>query len=389
MKKRIKGIFTYNIGLKVLALVFGFLLWLVVVNVDDPQQTRTFTTVVNVVNEDYLTSQGKYYSVVGGGNTVNFRVTAKRSVIEKLQSSDFTAVADMSQIEDYEKVPVEITVNRYSSMVELGTKKLFLYVNVEDVMTKRLTISGRAEGTPAEGYMTDGVEVTPNVVNITGKVDAVSVITQAIAAVNVEGAIDNVSESVVPRFFNDEGVEMDITGLEISVSTVNVTARIINCKDVPVTIDTTGYEQAAGLASILAEPALIRIKGDAAVLNTVNAIEIPYLGLGLEDIENGGQLKLDITGYLPHGTSLADSSQAQVVFTVNLVQVQDPFSKVFGTPEETKKPTDKPEDTKTEDSKQDTDATTGETTTDDTALNNTHSTTSQDSSSDSKKNGQH
>ena len=48
MKQRIINALTKDVGLKILAIVFSFLLWLVVVNIDDPKQTRTFTSVVTV-----------------------------------------------------------------------------------------------------------------------------------------------------------------------------------------------------------------------------------------------------------------------------------------------------------------------------------------------------
>jgi hypothetical protein len=50
MKQKILKALTKDVGLKILAVVFSFLLWLVVVNIDDPKQTRTFTAVVSVTN---------------------------------------------------------------------------------------------------------------------------------------------------------------------------------------------------------------------------------------------------------------------------------------------------------------------------------------------------
>ena len=42
LRTKIKRALTTNIGLKLLALLFALGLWVVVVNVDDPTQTRTF-----------------------------------------------------------------------------------------------------------------------------------------------------------------------------------------------------------------------------------------------------------------------------------------------------------------------------------------------------------
>ena len=60
---KIKRIFLENWVLKLLAVFFSIVLWLVVVNVDDPTQTKTFTTNVTVVNADVLTDAGRYYEI--------------------------------------------------------------------------------------------------------------------------------------------------------------------------------------------------------------------------------------------------------------------------------------------------------------------------------------
>ena len=61
MKQKIIKTLTNNLGLKLLALVFAFLLWLFVVNLDDPEQKKTFTTVVRVTNEQELWREENTY----------------------------------------------------------------------------------------------------------------------------------------------------------------------------------------------------------------------------------------------------------------------------------------------------------------------------------------
>ena len=44
MGKKLLKTFTNNIGFKILAIAFAFILWLVVYNLNDPVKTKTFTT---------------------------------------------------------------------------------------------------------------------------------------------------------------------------------------------------------------------------------------------------------------------------------------------------------------------------------------------------------
>ena len=49
MGKKLLKTFTNNIGFKILAIAFAFILWLVVYNLNDPVKTKTFTTTVTVI----------------------------------------------------------------------------------------------------------------------------------------------------------------------------------------------------------------------------------------------------------------------------------------------------------------------------------------------------
>ena len=81
MLNRIIKMITNNFGLKILAVVFACVLWLAVVNIDDPVTTRSFTTTVSVENNDYLTGIGKYYEIVNNSNTITFKVSGDRKSV--------------------------------------------------------------------------------------------------------------------------------------------------------------------------------------------------------------------------------------------------------------------------------------------------------------------
>ena len=45
-----------NFGLKILAVLFAVVLWIVVVNIDDPSNSKPYTTSVSLENKSYITS---------------------------------------------------------------------------------------------------------------------------------------------------------------------------------------------------------------------------------------------------------------------------------------------------------------------------------------------
>ena len=61
-----------NFGLKILAVLFAVVLWIVVVNIDDPSNSKPYTTSVSLENKSYITSMGKWAECRDGKNTITF-----------------------------------------------------------------------------------------------------------------------------------------------------------------------------------------------------------------------------------------------------------------------------------------------------------------------------
>ena len=99
MLKTLGGKLVNNIGLKLLALFLATVLWMLVVNTEDPTVRKSMTVSVFMKNQEYITDMGKYMDVLNDSNTVTFYYTTKRSVWESISGTDFSATADMEKIE--------------------------------------------------------------------------------------------------------------------------------------------------------------------------------------------------------------------------------------------------------------------------------------------------
>ena len=95
MANKVLKTLSNNIGFKILAVFFAFTLWITVYNLEDPTKTKTLTINVTVTNKEFVENLGKYYEIQEGTSRVSFSVTAARSILDKLDESDFTAVANM------------------------------------------------------------------------------------------------------------------------------------------------------------------------------------------------------------------------------------------------------------------------------------------------------
>lgn len=330
MKNNILKALSNNLAFKILAVLFAFTLWLTVYNIEDPTKSKTLTVNVNISNKEYVDSLGKYFEIKDGTNKVSFSVTAARSVLDKLDESDFTATANMEQIvltEDGTEalVPVEIVCNANvnENAVRLSSTNKSLKLTLEDLMTKQFVVTASAFGEVAQGYALGKVEVTaPNVLKISGPKSIVEDIASVIATIDVSGMSETwTTYRATPLLFDAKGKEVDSTRLTFSDTTVNVSAEILSVKDVAIAVVPSGTP-AAGyeVTSTTCNPTTIRLKGDKSVLNMINAIEIPSSVVSVAGAEKNITATVDITEYIPFGTTLVNSEDAVVQIVVAVGQ---------------------------------------------------------------------
>ena len=204
MAKKLLKTLVNNLGFKILAVALAFILWLVVYNIDDPKKTKTYTTNVTVENAAVVTDMNKCYEVLNGTNTVTFSVTGKRSELDKLDDTDFTAVADMNRLivsadGDKASVPIEINTKRSFGALSINSKNKYLELSLEDLMSRRYMISADTSGKVAEGYALGEVTVTnPNVLNVSGPASLVKKVDKVVATIDVDGMSSNLTDNVIP-----------------------------------------------------------------------------------------------------------------------------------------------------------------------------------------------
>ena len=325
MGNKILKTLTKNLGFKILAVVFAFILWLVVYNTDDPTITVSYTTNVTVENASAVTDMNKCYEVLNGTNTVSFAVTAKRSVLNKLEDTDFTAVADMNRMivnEDGDKanVPIEITSKRSNSSLKYNGKNKYLEVSLEDLMKRRFIITADTSGKVADGYALGEVTVTnPNVLNVSGPASIVNKIDSVVATIDVDGMSMTLSDNVIPALYDADGQEIDTTKLKLSNTTVTISAKILSVKEIPLVFSTSGVPYGDNrVVEISSKPETIKVKGSSTTLNPLSSLNIPGDVLNVSGASEDITTTIDISEYLPDGVELVNASDATVTVTVRI-----------------------------------------------------------------------
>ena len=120
MKKNL----TNNLFLKILSVVFAFILWLVVVNINDPDVPRTISGIpITIINEEKITGQGQIY-YIESPSSQNGSVTVKgaRSIVDNLKPTDIKATVDFGNVSSVGAVTINYTLPDGVSLVTKRTE---------------------------------------------------------------------------------------------------------------------------------------------------------------------------------------------------------------------------------------------------------------------------
>lgn len=265
MKDRV----THNLGLKLLSVGLAALLWLVVINSQDPMETATFEDIpVTIINEDALAAKDKIPEVVEG-DTITVVVEARRSVCDKLAKSDIVAVADFEKISVTDAVPIEVSVKGYTERdVEIvrGLNHV-MKLRLEDSITKDFRVKISTSGQAKEGYVIGDMVASPNMISLTGSSTQISKIKEVVLMVDIDSVSRDSLATGVPVIYDMNGEVVNSSKVSMSASEVSVTIPVLKTKTVRIIVTTIG-EPAVGyeVGSISYQPDMVTVAGNLGEL---------------------------------------------------------------------------------------------------------------------------
>lgn len=320
-----KSKWTKNLGLKILSLGLAALIWFIIVNIDNPAITRTFRLAVEKRNEDVIASQGMCYEVLEG-DAVTITVKGKRSVVEELKTSDFSAYADLSKLSRWNAVPIKVELTKNLTEADIPSITLgsvdTLIVSLEEAETKQFKVNVVKKGTVEEGYTIGELKAKPNIIQVTGAKSQISKIDEVRVEIDVSNASEDFTTSGVPKVYDGDGKEINSSKMTFSSTEIKVVGTLLHTKTIPVDIEIQGNPlHGYRYISTEYEPKSVTIAGDVKALSEVRKIVIP--------IDISGQYanietEINLENYLPDGVILGEESLSVMVnIVIEKLQIKD------------------------------------------------------------------
>ena len=338
MKKRK---LTDNLSLKIMSVAIAIVVWLIVVNIDNPVGTNYYTiTDVELINKEYVESSdtiGKMCMPEENQDSVKVAITASKKVRDRIRLSDITAVADLQQAVslDTDPVMVPITVTCSASGVlpsDIKVTPQNLTVNLDEKETQEFVVNvSKGDTKPGKDYEVGSLTASPEKIRITGPKTLVNKIDKVNATIALDGNTEDYTQEVNLTIYdkNQEALsESEMNSLRIENNAkVVVTAKLWKIR--------TGVKIAAGyvgtpaggyqVGSVKTVPDTISVAGNTEGLESLsendNMITIPADRIDISGESKDVERKISLKNLLPDNVKLTSDSSEDVWVTVSILPV--------------------------------------------------------------------
>ena len=270
-----------------LSLIIAIGLWAYVVSNVTPEDSNWIYRIpVTFSGEDGLFTDRNLVLSAGRDTTVDLRIYGKRSDLMKLNNTNITITADLSQVTGAGewRLPYEIEYPASVSSADISVENrssYYINITVDKLLTKEVPVQAVFQGTVAEDYTTEPIELEHESLVISGPRDLVESVHHAQVVLERENVRATVSDNLSFTLYDAEGSPVESDELRcladgVVVDKIAVLMPVNMVKEVPLRVELIeggGATQDHAVVSI--EPATITIKGDPEVLAGLNSV---YLG---------------------------------------------------------------------------------------------------------------
>ncbi len=303
---------TDNWGLKIIAVLFSIVLWLIAININDPVTQDSYNVTVQLQNLNTLTSAGKYVEVLDGTDSIRVTVRGSRTVLSSFTEKNIVATADVAKMNSGNQVPIELSTTRITDKIEsLRSDKQYVQLAVENISKQQIPINVKVQNEPGEGYIFGSASTTQNVVIISGPESVISQVAYAAVEINVDGATSDVNISLPIHLYDSEDELIDSSKVTMSMNEVYTTASVLLTKELPVICGVTGTlpDGYAMTGDIDCIPETVTVAGRSSQVKNLTSLEITN-AVDITGRDADVMTSIDIRDHIPDGVTLVGGNEA-------------------------------------------------------------------------------
>jgi YbbR domain-containing protein len=282
----------------IISVVIALILWSYVIIQVNPTKEEVIPRVpVKLLNVQSLTA--RQLAILGDGEyVVDVVVEGRRADIGKVKAGDIVAEADLhgwTKGENY--IPVNVIVP--STLKHVEARVLKIQVTIEDLVAVSMPVGVYFRGNFPVDTEEGEIELRPSEIEVTGAKSAVEEVEEIRIYVDVENLTSSGTDIQSEVQAINHG-EMNVDNIKLSSNYVNVSAKLLQLKEVPLIVETTGGP-GEGFGVEIDVKNSIFLKGTKAALKNIESVKADPVDIS--KIFRTGNVTLNFN--LPEGVELS------------------------------------------------------------------------------------
>lgn len=294
------------------ALLLACVLWLYVMNEQNPLIERSFTVSLAKIN------LAENMMVNNVPESVNVTIKGQRTVLSRVAADDLHAFVDLDGLKKG-RHSVDVKVKAASGeVVDVNPNTLFL--DMDTISERTVDVEARIVGVPNSGVTVGKMEINPPKVVVEGASSRVANMSRVIVLVDISDKDKNFETDAYLVPINLDGTEMydlKVTPSQVHINAIMLKQLATNSFPIKPIISGT-LRKGLKISSIKTVPEAVKLTAEPAVLG--NMTEVETAPIILDKLE--GDIELQMPLNLPEKV-LADAHTVLVNITFERENVTD------------------------------------------------------------------
>jgi YbbR domain-containing protein len=324
--KKFQEMITKDLGWKLLSVVIAVVLWFMVINLEHPIESRSYTQSIVFENIDSLTNQG--LTLRNPDELENLKITikvkAQRTELDRLNQHkhQIKAWIDLGNIVNAQggmvvNLPVQVKLpeSAGTGFEIISRTPSILTVSLERLISVQKTIEPEFTGTTAQGYVLTDISLSPETVQVTGPEYLINQITAVKANINSTELQESTATTVVPLAYDAQGNV--INKVQISPAQVTASLGVYHMDTLSLFASTNGeVRQGYVVEKISCSPSTVEIIGSKEALSQYKQMVLPPIDI--TDATRTVVKTFSLRNLLPDGILLKSDNSGLVQVTIEV-----------------------------------------------------------------------
>lgn len=311
MNKSIKEYFEdKNIGWMLLSLAISICLWFVVINTQNPEESRTYSTKIVVKGIESVNAEGLTVTNLDEitSSSVSVKVRGPRLSLDRLRGEDITAAVDLNKL-NFATLPgnadCAVEISLPTGIDDIRAENMSgrtVNVVVERMISETRKVEIDFAGSAENGYTIVAEEIYPSSVTVSGASSAIAKVHSVRADVDVTGQSEDRAVTARAYACDSEGNKLD----DVTLSTYEIRAELkahVSMR-VPVEVSLSDPMEGYSVESVVCSPNSLLITGKPDVLDTIEKITLSEIDISSRT--SNVQSVFYVENLLPDGITTAD-----------------------------------------------------------------------------------